>query len=151
MKYQIVPDDIVHQDGRTLHRVRRIADGLLGGYIESESNLDQAGACFLFDKSRAYDNARITGDAELYGTLYGDAVLGGNASVFGEVFDAAQVQGHARVQGRAYGRARIADHAQLFGQAFDDAVIEGHAKVYGQISGSARASGDEVIYGVKNR
>jgi hypothetical protein len=149
-KYELLTDDTVQQNGRTLRRVRRLSDGLLGGYIETQDNLAQIGSCFLFDKSRAFENARIRDNAELYGAVHGDAILAGDCKVFGEVFGQAQILGRATVRGRVYDQAIVKDDAEIFGQAYGHSVVEGHAKVFGQIYGTARASDHEVIYGSKN-
>jgi hypothetical protein len=102
MKYEVVANDPIQLDGKTLHRVRRLSDGVIGGYIETQDNLAQAGDCFLFGISRAYDNARITDNAQVYGTVYGSAIISGDSKVYGEVFDQAQVLGQAIIRGRAH-------------------------------------------------
>jgi hypothetical protein len=150
-KYELLVDDTVQQDGRSLSRVRRLSDGLLGGYIETQDNLAQSGGCFLFEKSRAFGNSRIRDDAELYGMVYGEAVLAGNAKVFGEVFGQARVLDHAIVRGRVYDQALVKDSAEVYGQAYGRSVVEDHAKVYGQIYGTAKASDHEVVFGSKSR
>lgn len=150
MKYKLLSDDTVFQDGLTLFRVYRISDGLLGGYIETQDNLAQAGDCFLYDKSRAFGNARIRDNAAVYGMVYEDAFVGGDSKIYGEAFGRAQIRGHAIVQGRAYDDAIIEDFAEVYGQAYGHAVIEGHAKIYGQIYGTAKASNNDVVYGSKS-
>lgn len=149
MKYELLFGDTVLQDGVTLYRVRRLSDGLLGGYIETQDNLAQAGNCFLYDKSRAFANARIMDNAALYGMIYQDAAMGGDSKVYGELFGQAQIRGHATVQGRVYDQAVIAEYAEIYGQAYGRAVVDGHAKVYGQIFGTAHASDNDVVYGSK--
>jgi hypothetical protein len=151
MKYEMVAGDTVVQDGRTLFRVRRLSDGLLGGYIEREDNLSQSGSSFLYNESRAFGRARIQDNAQVYGMVYDDAVIGGDARVYGEVFGHAQVLGHATVRGRVYDRAIVRDRGEVYGQAYGQSIVEGSAKVFGQIYGTARASGDEIIYGIRSR
>jgi hypothetical protein len=150
MKYELLSGDTVQQDGRTLYRVRRLADGLLGGYVEREDNLAQAGGCFLYDRSRAFAEARVRDNAAVYGVVYDRAVVGDDAKVYGEIFGDARVLGHAAVRGRAYDRAVVKDYAEVYGQAYGDAVVQDRAVVYGQIYGSATASDHEVVYGSKD-
>ncbi|MWQ26555.1 hypothetical protein [Glaesserella parasuis] len=56
-KYELLKDDTVNHHGRTLYRIKAlitfgsVAAGELGGYIETEKNLDHSG------------NARVYGDA----------------------------------------------------------------------------------------
>jgi len=60
-KYQLLKDDTKQVGSRTLYRIRSIvafgivANGDLGGYVESESNLSHNG------------NARVSGNARVYG------------------------------------------------------------------------------------
>src|SRR6266567_9286617 len=124
MKYSVIPDDTVSQNGRTLYRVRRLSDGLLGGYIESEKNLSQSGNCFLYNKSRVFGNARIKDDAQLYGLAYDNTVIAGASVVYREAFGDSQILDQAVVHGRAYDRAIIKDSSELYGQAFGDSVVE---------------------------
>jgi hypothetical protein len=62
--------------GILLHRIRRLSDGLVGGWIEKEENLSHEDLCFVFG------NARVSGNAE----VYGNAWVSGNAPGLG--FDA---------------------------------------------------------------
>jgi hypothetical protein len=94
MKYKFTGATRVVQ-GRTLHRVQRIADGVVGGFIEDEMNLGQSGLCWLFDDSVAYGNARIRDDAQVYGQIYDDA----------------SVSDRAVLKGSAFGRASISEDA----------------------------------------
>jgi hypothetical protein len=43
--------------GHTLHRIRRISGGQIGGWIESEKNLSHEGTCWV------HDDAQVSGDA----------------------------------------------------------------------------------------
>ncbi|MDP0310023.1 hypothetical protein Q7Z22_11120 [Glaesserella parasuis] len=58
-KYELLKDDTVNHHGRTLYRIKAlitfgsVAAGELGGYIETEKNLDHSG------------NARVCGDARV--------------------------------------------------------------------------------------
>ena len=81
--------------GRTLKRIKRISDGVIGGWIESEENLSHEGWCFI------YDEAIVYGEAE----VYGEARVCGEA----EVYDEARVCGKAEVCGksRVCGKAKV--------------------------------------------
>ncbi|MEG3037190.1 MAG: hypothetical protein RR832_06490 [Bacilli bacterium] len=48
---------------RTLKQIRRISDGLVGGWIESEDNLSQYGDCFVYNNAKVFDNTMISGNA----------------------------------------------------------------------------------------
>src|SRR5690606_38474595 len=86
--------------GRTLYRIRALGSfstvtaGELGGFIETEENLDQSGNAWVTG------NAWVCGDAQVYGDaqVSGDARVTGNAQVYGD----AQVYGNARVYGNAW-------------------------------------------------
>ena len=100
MKYELT-NETKMVCGHILHRIKAIVNfafvkkGEIGGWIETENNLDQ------------YDNAWVYGDAEVYGNarVYGNAWVSGNARVYGDAW----VYGDARVSGDAevYGDARV--------------------------------------------
>ena len=118
MKYKLT-DETKEYLGRTLHRIvcvtafANVAAGDLGGWIESEKNLDQSGDAWVSG------NAQVFGDAR----VYGDAWVSGNARVCGD----ALVFGDAWV----YGNARVSGNARVFGDAwvFGDAQVSGDAWV----------------------
>ncbi|KDD79329.1 hypothetical protein P9965_11540, partial [Glaesserella parasuis] len=80
-KYELLKDDTVEHLGRTLYRIKAlitfglVGAGQLGGYIETEKNLDHSGNAWV------YDNARVCGDACVYGNagVYDNAWVYGNA------------------------------------------------------------------------
>ena len=146
-----------------LYRIRRIKDGLVGGWIEKEENLSHEGSCFVSDEAVVYDYARVCddaivcGNAKVYGSaeVYDNAEIHGDARIFGcaeicayadvygcaEVYDNAMVRGYAEVCDNAI----ICDNAEIFGDArmYDHAVVYGDAKVYNDamIYGYARVYG----------
>ena len=84
MKYKLTEETKEHF-GRTLHRIvcvtafADVAAGELGGWIESENNLDQYGNAWVSG------NARVSDDAQVYGNalVSDDAQVSGNALVYG--------------------------------------------------------------------
>ncbi len=123
-------------DGHTLHRIRALRDfgdvkaGDLGGWIESEDNLDPDKDAWVYDNAKVMDSARV----EKYARVWGMACIKDNAIVSGAswvkdnalVLNNARVdaisliKGHARVVGNAYvrnssimGEAYIADSAKI--------------------------------------
>ena len=105
MKYEFT-GEIKVEFGITLRRIRAavafrgIAKGDLGGFIEKEDNLSQAGDAWVsgdawvFGNARVSDDARVSGDAQ----VFGNARVSGDAWVFGD----AQVSGNARVSSDAW-------------------------------------------------
>ena len=148
-KYELT-DETQEWNGRTLHRIRALADfddvkaGDLGGWIEKEENLSHNGDAWVYGDAQVYGNAQVCGDALVYGNaqvcgdawVYGDAQVYGNAQVFGN----AQVYGNARVCGDAwvYGDAQVYGNARVCG----DARVCGNAWVFGD----ARVCGDAEIF-----
>ena len=109
-----------------LHQIIALKDfgdvkrGDIGGWIESEDNLTQAG------------NAWVSGDA----WVYGNALIYGDARVFGDatVCENALVYGNARVYGNAWvcENARVYDNARVFGDALvcENALVCDNVKVH---------------------
>lgn len=127
-KYEFTGETKEHE-GRTLHRIRRIKDGLVGGWIESEFNLSHKDNCFIYDNAMVFGNARIYGYAEIFcdARVCGDVVIYGYARVFGNA--------------KIYGDAEICDNARIYGNAmiYSNAEVCGNVRVckgriIGQIS-----------------
>src|ERR1044071_10486236 len=80
---------------KALKSFNNVAEGDLGGFIESEKNLSQAGTAWVYDEAKVYGEARV----------YGKALVCNKAKVYGE----AVVCGKARVYGKAivYGKTLI--------------------------------------------
>src|SRR6056297_137085 len=108
-KYEFTGETINHH-GITLHRIRRLSDGLVGGFIEKEGNLSHDGVCFVFDDAKVYEDAWIFEDA-----MVSDAVICGGALVF----DGAQVHGGVKVNGDAkvHGDVEICGNMEICGDA----------------------------------
>ncbi|MDG6325689.1 polymer-forming cytoskeletal protein [Glaesserella parasuis] len=144
-KYELLKDDTVEHFGRTLYRIKAlitfglVGAGQLGGYIETEKNLDHSGNAWVYDNALVYDDARVYGNACVYDDawVYGDARVYGNAQVYGNarVFGNAWMCGNARVYAKAwvYGDARVFGNALVYGDAcvYGDAWVYGNACVYG--------------------
>lgn len=66
--------------------------GELGGWVENESNLSHAGLAWIADEAKAYQSARVQGDAQLkdWASVRGRALVsdsvtvGGGALLFGD-------------------------------------------------------------------
>ena len=65
-KYELIESDTVQYAGSTLYRIRAlvavgliVAAGDVGGYVESEKNLDQSGDAWV------YGDAQVSGDAQI--------------------------------------------------------------------------------------
>ena len=89
--------------GVTLKQIRAISAiasifvnaGDIGGWIESEKNLDVSGDAWVSGNARVYGDAEVYGDARVSGNEWvsGDAQVSGNAWVYGDAW----VYGNARV------------------------------------------------------
>ncbi len=127
-------------NGHLLHRIRRIEDGKLGGWIEKEENLSQEGSCWVNDEAIVCDNAKVSGNAQ----VYGNAQVEGHA----QVYDNAQIVGEkTKISyfAKVYGNAHVWWEAEVHGKAevFDDASVYEYAEIYGsaKIYGDARVCG----------
>jgi carbonic anhydrase/acetyltransferase-like protein (isoleucine patch superfamily) len=132
-------------EGVILRRIKKISDGLIGGWIEKEENLSQGGECFVYSNARVYgnatvcDNAIVRENARVYGNarVYDNATICDNATVCdnARVYDNARVRENARV----YGNAIVYDNATVRGNAivcdnarvYDNARVRENARVYG--------------------
>ena len=62
--YILLKNDTINHYGRTLYRVKYV-DGILGGYIENEKNLEHGNARVL-GNAWVCDNTCVFGNAEVY-------------------------------------------------------------------------------------
>ena len=174
-KYEFT-DETMDYDSHTLHRIRRIKDGKLGGWIESEDNLSQKGNCWVGDNAKVYDDAQVSGNAQVYDNarvfcysrIRGNAQIYGNAYIHGsdvygdarvydnaalcwsaKVYDNAKVYEYANVNNyvKIHGNARIFGHAHV--HSIGEAQVYDNAKVYGnaEIYDDAKIYGNAIVYG----
>ena len=102
-KYEIT--DIAHPDNPKLHRIRALTDvgtdvhkGDLGGFVETEDNLDQEGFAWIGKDAIACEDSYIGGDAILADSAVArDSAYVGNNAVIAD---------HAERHGDGFGRGR---------------------------------------------
>jgi hypothetical protein len=144
-KYEILQDQTLEHEGRTLYRIRRLGDGKVGGWIEKEENLSQEGRGFVHNEAKVYGDAKVSESADVYdyAEMYGNAKAFGNATVY----DDAQVGGNAEV----FGFAKVLGFAKVYGNAkvYGDALVFVNAQVYGnaKLFGNARVCGWAEVWG----
>lgn len=155
-KYTLTSQTITYNE-KTLTRIQAtqsfgdIKSGDLGGFIESEANLEQTGNAWIYDNARVCDNAKVSGNAKVRHTalvensaqIKGNAVVGGDARVIHNAIieGDADLREHCIIQDNAHilGTAKIAGYAIAQGES----TIKGNAKIYG----SARVRGDSIVDG----
>ena len=175
-KYRLLKNDTITYRGHTLYRIQAkqtftcndigIAEGSLGGYIESPDNLDfenSAHTCWVDDNAKVYGNAQVIE----FSYVGENAIISGNAVVdyLARVTGNAVISGNAQIKGMShiYGNARVSKGAWILGQAevYDNAIVTGastvadYAKVGGyavlenkaQVFESAIISGNAHIFG----
>ena len=113
-KYELT-DETMTVDGVTYHRIRACKDfdvqgyhvkaGDLGGYVESEYNIDQDGNAWVGGNAYVCGNAWVNGNALVDGNAWvgGNTLVSNNAVVIGSAWVSgnAEVGGNARVRGDA--------------------------------------------------
>lgn len=141
----------------------------LGGYVQSEQNLDHNGSCWVSKEAVVYDNAHVCDDAlatdfaeifenaELsdracasehtkicgHSRLYDDARAKGDtmATGFAEIFENAELSVYAQASGRAklHGNSKML----MWAHAYE------HSDIYGdtEISGCAHIFGHAIVFG----
>ena len=150
-KYEIT--DIAHPSNSKWHRIRAleyigedVEPGDLGGFVESEDNLSQEDACWIFNDAIACESARVSGNAVLkdQAVARGTALVSNNAEVGGKAI----VQDYAIVlEGYVSESARICGKAKLTKELDSEGVpeVSGAAYVYGTLSGSVHCCGEAII------
>jgi hypothetical protein len=139
MKKYKLTEELTTENGKTLYRIKALRSfndvkkGDLGGFVESEHNLDHDGNCWIYnnasvsDKSVVYDNACVRDNARVFGKVH--------------IFENAQISGIALLSGqiKVSGDAHITGQSMLVGANYlediivtDCVEISGRTVVYGQ-------------------
>lgn len=116
--------------GHILHRIRAVRDietpqgivksGCLGGWVESEKNLDQnytawvADEAMVFGKASVSEQALVSGHAQVFdnATVTGGAEVTDNARIFGDAFilDSVKIYGGTQFCGDTMVSDAVCDH-----------------------------------------
>ena len=183
-KFELDYSSSTTYQGRTLYRIKALMNFTttsgeiiykddLGGYVQSEKNLDQRGTSWIFKGAMALDDSRVKDDAQLHhdALIKDNAVIENRASAHNNVKITehacvsqeavitrnAQITNHATVCGKTFvtgdtmvgGYATITDTAKVH----DQTDIKGHAFVghqavisdFAEISDDARITGNAII------
>lgn len=159
VKYELTSETVTTEDNRVLHRIRALRNignyarkGDLGGFVESDRNLDTEGDAWITDDAKVYRSGHVTGEALVsenavvgqHGFIMEKAQISGHAYIF----DAAIISTNAKISGNAEvgGYAHVAGNAEVT----DNAIVKEQAYVAGtaKIGGKAEVSGNaNVCYG----
>ena len=135
MKYKIT--QLSHPQYPWLHRIQalktineRVGAGELGGFVQSEKNLSQEGACWIYDDAIGCGEALVKQDTELH-----DGAVAAGFSI---------ITGDACMYGRAWAKGNCWIQS---GEVKDDAVAAGEAVIKKDGKGSPLIAGNSRIYG----
>lgn len=86
LKYEFT-DETMNYEGHLLHRIRRLSDGKIGGWIEFKYNLSPEGDCWVADNAKVYGDAQVYGNALICGNaqVCGDAHIDGDTNIHGNI------------------------------------------------------------------
>jgi UDP-3-O-[3-hydroxymyristoyl] glucosamine N-acyltransferase len=175
-KYELIKEDSIEVEGRTLYRIRALKDfikndddtydvkkGSLGGYVQKEENLSHEGNCWVSDDAKVFDSAVVKDNALVtdVSMVFGNSMVIGSGLVTdkSKVYGFAIIQDDALVMDRAevYEHAvmeelsSIGDDAKLYGSAKTDSTsnLRGFAEVYeyARLRGECLVDGDSKVYG----
>lgn len=128
------------KETRTLYRIVSkknsglLSPGMKGGYIESVSNLNEKGDCWVGGNAKVYDKATVVDDA----VITDDATASGNAVINGK----SAVSGNSEVHGDAIVyNSVVKDHAVV---AYNAKVNDSVLKDYAVVTGSGKVN-DSVL------
>lgn len=135
-KFEILKDESIEHNGRTLYRIRALRDigeyvkkGDLGGFIQHEFNLSRYGECWVFQKAKIYDEGLLTHNATACGLseIFENAKVGNST----QICDNAKIYGNAEVGGLS-----VRDNAHVYGDAYIGSFgfAQDEARVHGTAS-----------------
>lgn len=151
-KYELVYSDEIFIKNIRLRRIRAIIDfgdvkaGDLGGYVQSEKNLNIKGSCWIYDNAKVYGHASVRNRAKVKSNaiIYDNAIITDRAFVSGEckVYGNAEIKGNAWVDGNSRitgkstiaGDGRITDNVHIHGSVYisDQVIVKGNSLIYGR-------------------
>ena len=120
---------VVHRICALRNIGHKIKKGDLGGYVESDYNLDWDSPSWISDNAIVYGKAKV----------YGKALVKDNSMVYGtsEVYGSAVIKNNAIVCDKAkiMGKAIIADNSIVYDKAsvFGEAMILGNSDISGKV------------------
>jgi hypothetical protein len=128
-------------DGHEVHRIRRISNGEIGGWIGSEEDLSQEGECWVGGEAVVWDCS-----------VYEDAIVDGHAYVSDRYNDDGGIHGKAHIYGNAKitNWINICDNAKVHGNVdASDLDMCGNAELYGDvyINGPVAIQDNAKVYG----
>ena len=139
-KYKIT--QLSHPQYPWLHRIQALKTinewveaGELGGFVQSEQNLSQEGACWIYDDAICCGEAVVKQDAELHdgAAVAGFSIITGDACMYGRAW----AKGNCWIQS-----GEVKDDAVVAGEAVikkagkgDSPLIAGNSRVYGTVCG----------------
>lgn len=150
-KYELIKDDYVIVEGRTLYRIKALEDFRcvktddLGGYIEKEENLSHEGNCWIAGNAKVFGDATVIENA-----LVSDYAIVKDRAIIG---DMAFIGDEAVISNKAYirGIAIVVENAKVGGEVdiSDNSYIDGNASIKGEgfVCGNTYIGGDTDIDG----
>ena len=141
-KYELT-DEIKEFNGKTLHRIRAIADfgsvknGDLGGFVETENNLLHDNDSWIYHDACVCEKASVREFSFVrdHAVVLGNSIIAGRSIVGG----CAVVCGNAWVSGESY----IGAYAHVSGESFvcDNSTVVG----YSIVKGNAHVNGNATL------
>ena len=64
-KYEFTGEEKLMSCGALVKRIKRIHDGVIGGWIETEKNLDHYGNAWVYGDARVSGDAQVSGNARV--------------------------------------------------------------------------------------
>lgn len=132
MKYEIL-NETINYEGVVLNRIKRISDGLIGGFIENEENLSQEGHCFVYDNAKVFGEAKVLDNAVVrnesivkdYAIVSGFSEILNNAIVrkYANIGDLSIIKDNSIVEGDVSQCALISDNSYIV----ENSIVKGTA------------------------
>lgn len=153
-KYELT--DIKHPEYPWLCRIRSlraiegidepVAEGVLGGFVEGEKNLDTEDKSWIYDDAICCDEGHVTGDSAVFGdsVIKDNGFVGNNSKIYRNsvVHDSANVYGAIMLgQAKVGGNAMVAQNPRTS----QCPCLSDQTYVYGTVTGNVHLSGSTVI------
>lgn len=125
-----------------LKQIKRIKDGLIGGWIQDESNLSHEGDCFVYDNAMVFTEyvhvltdfiTSIEGDVKIMGNAkIRGCKINGNVEISGDTYVCnSELSGDIKIKDKAIvGDSTIIGTVRIYDNAYVHGFIKGNVKIF---------------------
>lgn len=126
--------DTTHPTMPHLYRIRRLSDGLIGGWIEGEHNLSIFDDCFIYNESVVCDGSFVTLDARVHGKsiINNHSHISNESTIWDSVINHSHVHDNSYVEDSNIIDSDLRDSVEVILSTITNQNLSGNQRINGQ-------------------